>query len=76
MILNGTKQNIHNRWCYSNRFTERRKIKYYVRKINNTETGEITEMYCDKIEEIIKKKYNVDVVLYGDFTVTKEMLCF
>lgn len=52
------------------------KIKYYVRKINNTETGEITEMYCDKIEEIIKKKYNVDVVLYGDFTVTKEMLCF
>lgn len=52
------------------------KIKYYVRKINNTETGEITEMYCDKIEEIIKKKYNIDVVLYGDFTVTKEMLCF
>lgn len=52
------------------------KIKYYVRKINNTETGEITEMYCNKIEEIIKKKYNVDVVLYGDFTVTKEMLCF
>lgn len=52
------------------------KIKYYVRKINNTETGEITEKYCDKIEEIIKKKYNVDVVLYGDFTVTKEMLCF
>lgn len=52
-----------------------KEIRELIRKINK-ESGvsDKTEKYCDEIEDIIRRDYGAEEIVYGDFTITEDML--
>lgn len=48
--------------------------KDIIRKINETDDKQLVKLYCDGLEELIKKEFNCENVLHGDFTITEDML--